>query len=85
MGALSEHEVRFAGRVARIRAVRGMSQQQLADHVGITRSAVSEIETSRRFVRIGEAHLIAEALGVPLADMLSPEPLGLTLTVPIDH
>jgi transcriptional regulator with XRE-family HTH domain len=66
----------FARRLYEERARVGVSQATLADHlsqslgVKVAASAVSRIESRDRAVRLEEAVLMAERIGVPLADLL---------------
>lgn len=79
MRALSEQDTRFAERLPTVRRVRGLTQEQVAATVGINRSAIAEIETGRRGVRLGEALDLCAALGVDLAEMCAPGPLTVTV------
>jgi transcriptional regulator with XRE-family HTH domain len=57
-------------RVARWRDIGGMTQQQLADAVGVTREYISMIENGRRPVTKRSLLIsLAEALGVSIADL----------------
>ena len=64
--------------MAAARRHRGMTQADLADRTGVSRMAVSKIETGERRIALAEAVAIAEALEVPLLDMLGSGPLILT-------
>jgi transcriptional regulator with XRE-family HTH domain len=50
--------------VLRLRKFRKMSQVQLAELSGLTRSSISNLETGHQNVRIDTLALIARALGV---------------------
>ncbi|MCF6386522.1 helix-turn-helix domain-containing protein [Mycobacterium sp. MBM] len=52
----------FGMRVRETRTIRGMTQRQLADAVGLDASAISRLEQGSRAIRLGEAALIADAL-----------------------
>jgi transcriptional regulator with XRE-family HTH domain len=80
MGTLIPQEVRFAENVARVRAARGMSQEQLGAAVGMGRSAIQAVEAGGRRIRLGEAWQLAEALGVDLTAMCGSEPITIQLT-----
>ncbi len=84
MTTLSEHEQRFAVRLPRMRGVRQMTQQQLADAAGLPRASLGMIEIGRRGVGLGEAVELCKVLDVPLADMISIEPLTLTIRTQVD-
>lgn len=81
MSSLSEHEVRFAANVARVRAARKMTQEELARLVGMGRSAIVAVERGGRRIRLGEACAIAVALNVPLGELVSDQPLTIQITV----
>ena len=51
------------------REYRGLTQQQLADKVGIQRAYLTEIETGRKSGSIKTLKAIAQALGVDLDDI----------------
>jgi transcriptional regulator with XRE-family HTH domain len=61
-----------------------MTQQQLAERLGIPRSAIAEIETGVRCVSLREGVAIAAALDVPLLDLVSVEPLVLRTETLVD-
>lgn len=67
---ISEADEMFVTMLRRVRRARGMTQQNLADETGIPRGVIGKIESSTRGLLLGEAVAIAEALGVPLADMV---------------
>ncbi len=56
-----------------IRANNKMSQQDLADKVGIDRSTISRIENNEVETTIDNAIKISQALNVPLADLISKD------------
>lgn len=66
----------FARRLHEERGRAGVSQAALADHLSralgrdVAASAVSRIESGERAVRLDEAVLIADRIGVPLPDLL---------------
>lgn len=67
----------FARRLKEVRSIAGLTQQQLADRVTaaghkLFRSQVGKIESGDRLVTLGEADALADALGVELADLISP-------------
>jgi transcriptional regulator with XRE-family HTH domain len=70
---------RVGQRIAEARAVTGLSQQQLAAHLGLTRSSVANIEGGRQSVDAVQLAQLARALRVTLdallpADDLPPAP-----------
>lgn len=67
----------FARRLKDVRVAAGVTQQQLADRASaaghkLFRSQVGKIESGDRAVTIGEAAALADALGVDLAELISP-------------
>lgn len=86
MTAIDDHRVsdvncRFADRARVVRQARGITQQHLANRVGLPARVVQQIEAGRvhtkraRKATVGEAALLAQALGVPLEWMLRADPL----------
>lgn len=63
----------LARRIRRSRENSGQSQQSFADAIGISRSALSEIEAGNRAVSGIELERIAYHLGRELTDFLAPE------------
>lgn len=54
----------------RLRALRGVSQEELADRADIHRTNISKLERGLHAVSIDNLHWIANALGVEAADLL---------------
>jgi transcriptional regulator with XRE-family HTH domain len=63
-------QARLAGRLRKARDYLGLSQQFVADHAGLSRAAISAIETSRRRVEALELERLAALYKVPLSDFL---------------
>lgn len=63
----------FARNVKRRRAERGMSQEQLAEKLGVTRQTVSNWERSVSFPELPTLELIASALDTDPASLIYPE------------
>ena len=61
--------VAFGKRIQELRKQKGWSQERLAEAIGRTRDAVSNMERGVNGTHIKIAYGIAEALGVPLADL----------------
>jgi len=59
-------------RLKNFRRARGMTQKDLAQHMGISQSAVSRFERGRRAMRLHQLTRLAEALRVPLDDLVRP-------------
>ena len=60
----------LANRVRDQRAAVGLSQQQLADVAGLTRSSVASIETGRQSVSVHHVYALARALHTAPHDLL---------------
>jgi DNA-binding XRE family transcriptional regulator len=58
------------------RIQRGLTQEHLAERIAVRRTTVGRIETGGPCFR-RTAHLLAEALGVQTADLMSRPPGGL--------
>ena len=63
----------LGARVHRAREALGLSQDQLAEQVGLRREAISEIENGKRNVKVDELIRLAQALGRPLEFFVSEE------------
>lgn len=59
--------------IKHLRAKNGISQQGLADKVGIDRSTISRIENNEIDTTVDNAIKIAEVLNISLADLLSKD------------
>ena len=57
-------------RIAETRRAAGLSQEQLADRIGMERRSVQRYESGERDPRFTDLVRIADALGVPLADLV---------------
>jgi DNA-binding XRE family transcriptional regulator len=57
--------------LARLRAERGMSYDDLAEHTGLARRTLIEIEQGRIVGTLTTWHKIAHGLGVPLGDLVA--------------
>ena len=63
---------RLALRLRSERALRGLSQEQLADLAGLHRTYVGSVERSERNVSIDNIDQLANALGLDIAVLLAP-------------
>jgi transcriptional regulator with XRE-family HTH domain len=61
---------RVAVRVKRIREQRGMTQEQLAEKAGISRTYLARLETARHDPTLSMLEKIAKALRVDVAKLL---------------
>ncbi|GAA0713051.1 ImmA/IrrE family metallo-endopeptidase [Dactylosporangium roseum] len=64
------------GRIAALRSVKGLTGEQLGHALGLTKSQVSKIESGVRKLDVSEIALVADALGVTLAEVLGVERRG---------
>lgn len=71
---------RLAKRVRLFRVARGWSQEVLAELCGLHRNYVGAVERAERNITLDNLERIADALGVPLRDLVDPsEPALLNL------
>jgi transcriptional regulator with XRE-family HTH domain len=66
-----EHRAAFGRRLRGLRRNPGMTQQALADAVGIDRSFISDVKTGRHSIAVDRAYQLAGALGVPVNDLFT--------------
>ncbi|SDG26459.1 helix-turn-helix domain-containing protein [Paraburkholderia phenazinium] len=60
----------FGAAVRELREARAWSQEQLAEHAGLNRSYVGEIERGSAIASIVTVDKLAAAFGVPIASLL---------------
>ena len=63
-------------RIRDLRAMREMTQQDLADRVGVTRQTIIAMEQDKYSPSLETAFKVALALGVPLEQCFQYEPRG---------
>lgn len=63
--------VSFGEKVRKIRKEKGLSQEALADLADIDRSYMGHIERGNQNITITKMHQIAEALEVPVQELLN--------------
>jgi transcriptional regulator with XRE-family HTH domain len=61
---------KFGSRIEKLREQQGLSQEQLAERVGIGRGSISHIENNRRTPSLPLAARLAKELGVTLDALL---------------
>jgi len=59
----------FGKRVAEVRKSKGVTQQELAESIGMSVVAIAYIETGKRWARLGTLNKIANSLKVRVADL----------------
>jgi transcriptional regulator with XRE-family HTH domain len=63
-------------RIRSFRQMRRLSLRQVARHAGVTESFLSQVERGHSNASVATLHLVAEALGLTLADLFSAAPPG---------
>jgi len=58
--------------VRRLRVATGLSQEALADRAGLHRTYISSVERGERNVSLENIFVLAKALGVEPAELVSP-------------
>jgi len=66
---------RVGARVRAARAAEGLSQEQVAQRVGMARSSIANLEAGRQDMSISRLALVAAAVNLNLADLIRPEDL----------
>lgn len=59
----------FGKRVSEVRRSRGLTQQELAERVGMSVVAIAYIETGKRWARLGTLNKIAKSLKVDISNL----------------
>jgi len=59
----------FGKRVAEVRKSRGVTQQELAEKIGMSVVAIAYIETGKRWARLGTLDKIATSLKVDIEEL----------------
>ncbi|HEX5596346.1 MAG TPA: helix-turn-helix transcriptional regulator [Micromonosporaceae bacterium] len=67
-----QEQIAFGRRIARHRKAARLSQDQLADRMGVERRTVQRYENAVTDPRFADLLLIARALGIPPAQLLPP-------------
>ena len=70
---LEEHLSLMGRRIKSIRTSRSMTQQELADVSGLDRTYISLVEHGRQNLTVGAVLKVAQALDVPIGDLLAQE------------
>jgi transcriptional regulator with XRE-family HTH domain len=74
MGSVEPIYARFGRELRRVRRKRGMTQEALADRVGIGRTSIVNIEGGRQRIHLHTMIDLAGALGVDPAELLPDTP-----------
>jgi transcriptional regulator with XRE-family HTH domain len=67
-----ERRPHVGDRIAQLRRERGLTQESLAERAGISRETVKKIERQKRSPSLSMLEILAEALGVPVGDLINP-------------
>lgn len=59
----------FGKRVADVRKNRGFTQQEVAEHTGMSVVAIAYIETGKRWARLGTLNKIAKTLKIDISEL----------------
>lgn len=65
----------FGSRIRELRALAGLTQEDLAERCGLFRTYMSRIETGQANPTLTMIHALAGALGVAAAQLLTDEPV----------
>ena len=71
--ALTEYDVKMGKKIRDYRIILDYSQQELADHLKLTKQAISRIENGKRRVTAQELEKIASFFDVPVAFFLTDD------------
>jgi transcriptional regulator with XRE-family HTH domain len=63
----------LARRVRSLRRALGLTQEELAERVGLPQAQISELESARNNIRIDNLHRLAVALGVRPHELLDDQ------------
>ncbi|MBO4637914.1 MAG: helix-turn-helix transcriptional regulator [Clostridiales bacterium] len=72
----------FSDNIIQLRKLHNMTQEDLADKIGVTRQSVAQWESGRTCPNLNQSKAIADALGVSLDDLANYDPnenLGLNV------
>ncbi|WP_371933495.1 helix-turn-helix domain-containing protein [Janthinobacterium lividum] len=64
----------FAANMKRIRLAKSLTQEKVAEYAELHKNYISSVERGERNISICNIERIARALGVPMAELLSPPP-----------
>lgn len=70
-GMPNQINVDFGKRLKKLRTKQGWTQVYMAEHVGLDRSYISDMENGKKAVCLPNLQAMAEAFGISMAKMLS--------------
>jgi transcriptional regulator with XRE-family HTH domain len=62
----------LGARIAELRTAKGMTQQKLAEELGVSQQTVGHYEVGRARLQVATLQTLAEALGVSVTTLLGP-------------
>lgn len=72
----------FGRDLRKARRKRGLTQQQLGDRIGLSRTSITNMEKGRQQITLHQLYFISSALGCKLDDLLPDPPAALEDLVP---
>lgn len=60
----------YGNKIRKTRRAHGLSQQALANAAGIAKGTIQQYESGKRLPRLEQLHQIADAIGIPIADLI---------------
>jgi len=60
----------LGARIRKLRKAQGLTQEELADRLGVTQALIASYETARRAIPLRKLCALAEALGVSLEELI---------------
>lgn len=70
---VSPSRLLFAARVREERLARGWTQEQLGERCDLSWNYIGQVERGGRNISVDNMHALAEALDMPLAELLQPK------------
>ena len=61
-------------RIRELRKARGMTQEELADTLGVTQALIASYETARRSIPLRKLVVLADALGISIEEVVGRSP-----------
>ena len=63
------HQIAFGKRITELRRQSGLTQEQLAEKLGLHSRTIASIEQGTRWARLSTLHKLAKGLGVETSDL----------------
>jgi transcriptional regulator with XRE-family HTH domain len=68
-----DHDKYIGSNILNFRKIQGLSQQQLADYLDVTRELISLIETGNRDISMSNLNKLADLFGIELEELLEED------------